>query len=111
MAQHLCTGEHALLSVGPGGVRLCEVCLVWQFHAERDWEPLVSPICSGNPDEGAGRRPSRGRPNAPSGTPIRVLEDAGRARSWALEGRLQPSRRCSPTSPAGKQPTAAKAGV
>jgi hypothetical protein len=71
MAQHLWRGVES--------VRLCEVCLVSQMKLGGEWHRPVSPICSGDPDDG-GRRTTRRRPNAPSGAPsgtlLRVLEDA-----------------------------------
>jgi hypothetical protein len=67
MAQHLWRGFLM--------VRMCEVCLAMQAEREAGWTPPVSPICSGDPD-GGGRRRTRPLPHAPSGNPVRVLEDA-----------------------------------
>jgi hypothetical protein len=67
MAQHL---WHTFLMA-----RLCETCRAMQFEQQVGWTPHVSPICPGDPDDG-GRRITRRRPNAPSGAPLRVLEDA-----------------------------------
>jgi hypothetical protein len=75
MAQHLWLEQNVVLSVGRAGVRLCEVCLARQFGLSDDWQPPVGPICPGDPEDG-GRRVTRPRPNAPSGAPVRVLEDA-----------------------------------
>jgi hypothetical protein len=69
MAQHLWRGMSL--------IRVCEVCLAHQFGKGSDWQPSVSPICSGDDDEGGGRRrTTRPRPMAPSGAPSRVLEPA-----------------------------------
>jgi hypothetical protein len=71
MAQHL---WHELTG-RLGGLRLCEVCATWQAGLSGDWKPEVSSICPGDPDDG-GKRRVRPLPHAPSGNPIRVLEDA-----------------------------------
>jgi hypothetical protein len=68
MAQHL---WHTNVTA-----RACEVCLAVQVFGMDDWVPKVSPICAGDPDDDGGRRATRRRPNAPSGAPLRVLEDA-----------------------------------
>jgi hypothetical protein len=72
MAQHLWRGMVLM--------RICEVCGKHQFGENGDWQPHVDPICAGDDDDD-GRRITRRRPNAPSlgtpsGTPLRVLEDA-----------------------------------
>jgi hypothetical protein len=54
--------------------RLCEVCLALQDDFKGEWNPPVSPICAGDPDDGGGRV-TRRRPNAPIGGQ-RVLEMA-----------------------------------
>lgn len=66
MPQHLWVGGEI--------VRMCEVCTAIQRATASGWTPPVSPICSGDDDDGGRRRP-RNRPLAPSGAP-RVLEDA-----------------------------------
>jgi hypothetical protein len=65
MAQHLWVGASVF--------RICEVCLAKQFRPDQEWEPTVSTICPGDPDDGGHRR--RPRPHAPTSSP-RVLEDA-----------------------------------
>jgi hypothetical protein len=75
MAQHLWHELTVALSVGRGSVRLCEVCAAGQFGLFGEWGPEVNPICPGDPD-GGGRRRVQPLPHAPSGNPIRVLEDA-----------------------------------
>jgi hypothetical protein len=67
MAQHLWRGMSL--------IRVCEVCLAHQFGKGDDWQPHVSPICSGDPEGDGRRRATRPRPMAPSGAP-RVLEPA-----------------------------------
>jgi hypothetical protein len=67
MAQHLWRGFLMF--------RMCEVCSAMQSERQVGWTHHVSPICSGDPDDG-GRRVTGRRPNAPSGAPVRVLEDA-----------------------------------
>jgi hypothetical protein len=68
MPQHLWRGMSL--------IRVCEVCLAHQFGKGDNWQPPVSPICSGDPDEDGGRRrTTRPRPVAPPGVP-RVLEPA-----------------------------------
>ena len=67
MAQHLWRGMSL--------IRVCEVCLAHQFGKGDDWQPRVSPICSGDDEGGGSRRRSPQRPMAPSGAP-RVLEPA-----------------------------------
>lgn len=68
MAQHL---WHTLLMA-----RMCEVCHAMQTEHQVGWTPSISPICPGDDDDHGGGRRLRPRPNAPSGAPIRVLEDA-----------------------------------
>jgi hypothetical protein len=68
MAQHLWRGFLMF--------RMCEVCHAMQSERQVGWTPPVGPICSGDPDDNGGRRVTGRRPNAPSGAPIRVLEDA-----------------------------------
>jgi hypothetical protein len=68
MPQHLWRGMSL--------IRVCEVCLAHQFGKGDNWQPPVSPICSGGDDSGGRRRTTRPRPMAPSGAPSRVLEPA-----------------------------------
>jgi hypothetical protein len=68
MAQHLWRGF--LMA------RMCEVCHAMQAEREAGWTPTISSICPGDPDDDGGRGRTRPSPHAPSGTPLRVLEDA-----------------------------------
>jgi hypothetical protein len=67
MAQHIWTTVSIF--------RFCEVCEARQFGTGEGWRPPISPICSGDDDDGGRRCTTRPRPMAPSGAP-RVLEPA-----------------------------------
>ncbi len=69
--------QHLWRPLGPG--RICEVCKALQIEDDAVWTPPIGPICSGDDpeDDGdGGWRGTRRRPNAPSGAPARMLEDA-----------------------------------